>query len=273
MRMEADQAACQALEDACRVAFAYGRLHLVSVHFSSGRGPQKPARDVRAAVALVRSRNLQDVDENPRLIEEGLKWCNTLLVETEIVEAIEVAFPCLTIEYSNLTTPPVVGAPWKATTVGHAVDCEERRKVWAFVEDLSAAIRLAEEGGASHGLTEAAQDLINQLIARTPELPADRCVLDPGGKGVKVLPKGTTRGLWAHTGDMYLYQPDTQIAGELNDFELPPGEELLGTSVKDARPVCATWAKTNTCKLGKRCPWRHCKPKKGDAVREPIFHS
>jgi hypothetical protein len=266
--------AMEALADACREAFSYGRIHLVSVHFASGMGPRKQAANIRAAVADVRARGLQEEGNNPELIEEGLKWCDILSYEIGIVEALEKAFPSLTVDFSHLTTPPVAGAPWKGTTVGHAVDCDERRKVWKTIEELMTAIKIAENGGASTGLTESGHELLNTLIARTPELPADRCVLDPEGKGVRVLPEGRQRGLWRHTGEAYLYAPDkANSATEVNDFELPPGENLVGTSVAPARPVCASYAKQGNCKLGKRCPWRHCKPIKGDAIREPIYFS
>lgn len=272
LRQEANEAAQQALEDACRFAFAKGRIHLVSVHFASGPGPQREALNVENAVAQVRNRHLENDGDNAELIIEGLKWCNTLHMETDIVVAMEKAFPLLKLDFKSLTKAPVAGAPWAGTTVGHAVDCDKRREVWSQVEELSAAIKVAHEGGASHSLVEVANTLMSELIARTPELPADRCVLDPAGRGVKLLPRGRQRALWHHTGDSYLYKPDEekQGAGELNDFDLPPHEQLRDTSVDACRPVCSTYATTKTCKLGKRCPWRHVKPVKGDSIREPI---
>ena len=38
-----------------------------------------------------------------------------------------------------------------------------------------------------------AEELLKALVARTHELPADRCVLDPDGSGVKLLPRGQHR--------------------------------------------------------------------------------
>jgi hypothetical protein len=272
-RMEANDKANAELKRACEKAFAMGRIHLVSVHFASGPGPQQEADDIDNAVANVKARGLQDEGDNARLIEEGEKWVKTLRMETYIVEAIEKAWPSLTIDFNDGTQPPIPGAPWMATTVGHALQCDKRRAAWSEIEDLSQAIKISSNGGASHGLTEIAREVLADLIARTPELPADRCVLDPDGKGVKLLPKGRQRALWYHTGDSYMYQPDKEKAGELNNFDLPPTEELANTSVKNARPICATYAKARNCKLGKRCPWRHAVPMEGDVVREPIMFS
>jgi len=271
LRMEADEKATEDLEYACKMAFAKGRHHLVSVHFSTGPGPQQEAIAVERAVAIVRARGLQDTGNNAYLIEEGLAWANTLHMETQIVEAIDKAFPILTVDFKNLTKAPVPGAPWAATTVGHAMTCDKRREVWQAIEELAQSIKTCTEGGASEGLVDQGNELLAELIARTPELPQDRCVLDPAGKGVKLLPKGRQRALWYHTGDAYLYDPETETAGKLNDFELPPRDMLRDTSVKSARPVCSVFAKTKNCSLGKRCPWRHCKPVKGDTVREPIM--
>jgi hypothetical protein len=362
LKMEADDSVSKELEKACVTAFAKGRIHLVSVHFTTGYGPRKEARAIEEAIMTVKARGLENIEmatfeigekkvmkaknelyleesqrepakfmvyykfgyftlgglpggegekfmldndgylqktdstymmldedsgvvtageapeilvtkhkDNARLIEEGRKWAITLYSEIAIVEAIDEAEPCLNVDYHHLTRPPVAGTPWASTTVGHAMACDERRKVWEKIEDLRDSVKNAERGGASHGLVEVAQELLAELVARTPELPADRCVLDPEGHGVKLLPKGRQRALWVHTGDSYMYEPDKVKASELNNFDLPPKEELQGTSVDPFRPVCAHYAATGKCKLGKRCPWRHTTPQPGDTVREPIM--
>lgn len=285
-RMRMDAAANQALADACRDAFAYGRIHMVSVHFSSGPGPQEEAIAIETAVALVRSRGLHELmverpgnpdgpQNNPKLIEEGLKWAKTLHNETFIVEAMEKAFPFLSVDYHSLANSPVPGAPWKGTTLGEQMNCEKKREIWTQVEELGQAIKIATTPGeiASSGLVSEGNRLMKDLIARTPDLPSDRVVLDPEGRGIKLLPKGRQRALWQHTGDSYLFEPERAVGKELNDFELPPLEELRDTSCADARPCCATFASGKPCKLGKRCPWRHKMPLPGDSVREPVFHS
>jgi len=271
-RRKADAAAGKALEDACRAAFAQGRASLVSVHWATGFGPRKEAAAVRHAVMVVRARGLEEEEENARLIEEGENWCDNLEREINLIEAMEMAFPSLTVDFRNLTKPPLPGAPWAGTTVGHTIDCDKRREVWGQIEELNQAIKIATDGGVSDGMLGQGRQLLHELVARTPELPADRCVLDPGGKGVKVLPKGTQRALWYHTGDSYLYEPETERkdGNELNNFELTPNDNLVDTSVDPCRPVCATFAKTKNCKLGKRCPWRHSQPVEGDIIREPI---
>lgn len=270
-RMRANEAACKALADACRAAFAYGRVGLVSVEFRYGRGPVKEANDLEDAIAVVKARSLHEDGENPRLIEEGEAWIKTLRMESLIVEAMMTASPCLTIDFKTLAPAPIPGAPWAGTVVGHAVHCDKRREVWSQIEDLSVAIKTSKDGGISSGLLDLAQDLLNGLIARTPELPADRVVLDPGGHGVKLLPKGKQRGQWVHTGDAYLYDTASQKAGEINNFDLPPDEQLRNTSVDPGRPVCASYAQTGKCKAGKRCPWRHATPVEGDVIRESII--
>jgi hypothetical protein len=271
LRMEANDAAIQALQDACKNAFRCGRIHLVSMHFSTGPGPQQEAVDVERAVADVRAKGLQNEGDNARLIEEGVAWTTLLHNETRIVSACQRAFPLLEVDYQNLSRSPVPGAPWAGTVIGHQIDNEKRRDIWRQVEELTQAIKMSSTGGASQGLIDEANKLIANVIARTPELPADRCILDPEGHGVKLLPKGRQRAIWQHTGEAYLYDPDSNEAGaELNNFDLPPKQELRNTSVDAARPVCATFAKGQKCHLGKRCPWRHTKPVAGDSVREPV---
>jgi len=272
-KIQADEAACQFLEEATLTAFALGRASLVSVHWATGYGPQRESATIREAVAGVRARGLQDSGDNARLIEEGEHWCNNLYMETSIVESMEEAFPLLTVDFKSFNKAPIPGAPWAGTTVGHAISCDKHRELWGHIEVLQQALKIAVDGGVSAGLIDQGKELVQKLIARTPELPADRCVLDPAGKGVKLLPRGKQRALWYHTGDTYLYEPDKEgkKGAELNNFELTPDEHLVNTSVDPCRPVCATFAKTKNCKLGKRCPWRHSKPLEGDVIREPIL--
>jgi hypothetical protein len=269
MRRLANMRACEALEEACRNAFKFGRSHLVSVHFSQGYGPTAEAAAIKQAISEVRSRGLKDVGNNAELLEQGETFCQTLEMETMLVETMEEAFPVLEIDWRSISQPPVPGKPWKATTVGLADLAGKRNEAWKKVEDVNVAIKTAREGGASHGLVEEAQRLVQNMIARTTELPADRCVLDPDGQGVRLLPKGKQRAVWVHTGETYMYDSQTHEAGELEDFELPPTEELGDVTVDHAKPVCAHF-QAGKCKLGRRCPWRHCKPLAGDTIREPI---
>jgi hypothetical protein len=226
LRRLENAAACEELENACKSAFAYGRTGLVSVHFSLGYGPVKEARALEEAISLIYDRHLQDVGRNRQLLQEGDAFVKTFNSETLLVNAMEKAFPILEVDWKSLAAPPVPGKPWKATTIGNVALQAQRNEAWKTMEDLKSSIRTAQAGGASTGLCEEGKKLVANLIARTPELPADRCVLDPEGHGVKLLPQGTQRGMWNHTGEMYLYNPETQEAGELENFELPPGEEL-----------------------------------------------
>mmetsp|Transcript_40207 Transcript_40207/g.63840 ORF Transcript_40207/g.63840 Transcript_40207/m.63840 type:complete len:740 (+) Transcript_40207:74-2293(+) len=271
LRRLANAAACESLESACQAAFRFGRSHLVNVHFSQGYGPVEEARALEQAISVVYDRHLQDVGRNRQLLEDGDIFIKTFKNETMLVNSMEKAFPILEIDWRSLAAAPVPGKPWKGTTVGNMALCSQRNAAWKIIEDLTTDIKTAREGHASHGLVSEAQKLVADLVARTPELPADRCVLDPEGHGVKLLPQGKQRALWIHTGETYMYDSSTQEAGELEDFDLAAGEELGGVSVDPCRPVCACWAKAGNCKLGRRCPWRHCKPVAGDSIREPIM--
>merc|ERR1719436_876769 len=106
-----------------------------------------------------------------------------------------------------------------------------------MVEELREALKVAKEEGANLSLIENTAQLYHQLVAQKRELPAECCVLDPEGEGIKLLPMGTKRAVWT-TGEVYTYNVDTGAAGEVGD-PLPPAEQLASVSVDDARPICA----------------------------------
>eukprot|EP00438_Fugacium_kawagutii_P022773 Skav228478 [mRNA] locus=scaffold1092:12191:19188:- [translate_table: standard] len=139
-----------------------------------------------------------------------------------------------------------------------------RKAGWKHIEDLRAAVQAAKSQDISESHMHQAEELLAALVARTHELPADRCVLDPDGEGVKLLPKGHNRAVWPITG-AEISTPSSTFTREMGDMSVP--KDILGdAAIDDARPVTveAEWAKSSTCKAGRDCPWRHCKPQVGN---------
>jgi hypothetical protein len=262
-----DAEACKMLEDRWTAASFRGFRHLVRY---AGQPELTEAEPLRNAITWIRSRGLQNQTRNAEIIRTGEKWLATLEAEAELQTVTEAARPDLRwTAQTRLTQGPVEGKPWIATTLGKVTDGQIRKEGWKHIEDLREAIQVASNRDVSDVILTQAQNLLTELIARTPELPADRCVLDPEGDGIKLLPKGQQRAIWSLTGDVYCYDVESAKAGELD--EAPPRELLGEVGVDDARPVCAEWAKTLTCKAGRNCPWRHVRPKPGDSIRECIL--
>jgi len=268
--VEAERTAAEAtiaLHAASEACHRVGRSNLVS-----GREPLGPVRaeaGIRAAIAKVREQQLQMSGRNLELIEEGEQWLRTLEVERELLQMVEAARPDLET-VGQRVKPLSNGAPWTSTRVGQTAGEAMKVSTWHRVEMLTESLKRAKEVGAGDALVKDASTLLAGIVARVKDLPADRCVLDPGGEGVKLLPQGTQRAVYLTTGDPYLYRPDAGTADDAGDLGLPR-EELGDVSVDEARAVCAEFAQKSTCRAGKRCPWRHCKPKPGDSVRECII--
>jgi len=263
-----DNEACAALEDAWTAAILRGSRHLV--RFAGQDEPPEAAR-LRHATALVRSRGLEGKGKNMEYIQNAEKWLGVLDAEYLLVNATEEARPDLrwTAQTRN-TQAPVKTVPWHATTMGRIAEGEVRKEGWKHIEELRSAIQEASQHDISEVILYQARQLLTELIARTPELPADRCVLDPEGEGIKLLPKGQHRAVWTLSGDAYNYDSTVHIAGNLGE-DSPPKELLGDVNTDESRPVCAEWAKSQTCRAGRNCPWRHVRPKAGDSIRECII--
>lgn len=262
-----DNEACQKLQDAFASCELRGLRHVVT---NTSLWPLEEELPLRQAMALVRGRRLQDMRNNMELLKKGETWLRVVEGEYDLMKAVEDSRPeLLRAGMTKYTSPPLPGIPWHSTTMGKLTEGEIRKTSWRQIEVLSNAIQVAKDTGASHLLLKDATDLLQALVARTPELPADRCVLDPEGEGVKLLPMGQQRAVWPVTGDVYMYDAESGNAGDIDST--PPREKLGRVDVDDARPVCAEWAKHSTCKAGRRCPWRHTKPQAGDSIRECII--
>eukprot|EP00418_Pyrodinium_bahamense_P082561 CAMPEP_0179064518 /NCGR_PEP_ID=MMETSP0796-20121207/27989_1 /TAXON_ID=73915 /ORGANISM="Pyrodinium bahamense, Strain pbaha01" /LENGTH=393 /DNA_ID=CAMNT_0020761467 /DNA_START=956 /DNA_END=2138 /DNA_ORIENTATION=+ len=233
----ADRAACAALGTAVRAAEQHGPNNTGAVPGSSALREEVP---LRRAIAAVRERGLQDSGRNAELISRGERWLGTLEAERSLLAATEAARPLLQVVGQRMTMPPLPGAPWQATAACRREEGEIQRAAWQKVELLGKALQAARAEGASDVLLRQAAELLAQLVARTPELPADRCVLDPEGDGLRLLPMGMQRAVWLQTGDPYLFSPESKSVGELGE-SLPPREQLGGVSVDDSRPVCAEY--------------------------------
>lgn len=249
---------------------------------------------LQKAIAKIGERGLQKRGKNPAFLLRGDQWLRSIHAERNLLRVAAEAKPL----YGNLseqeTRPPAEGhlphfisyfspseatrkgpqregRPWLATSIGKAAEDQAQRSKFDKVEELGEALKVAKAEGANKHWVEKTELLYSTLIAQVHELPSERCVLDPEGDGVKLLPVGTNRAVWV-TGEVYTFNAETGEADELGEPP-PPSEHLGAVSVDDARPVCAEFAKTGTCKYmhDRRCPWRHVKPKKGDTLRECIF--
>ncbi|CAJ1372937.1 unnamed protein product [Effrenium voratum] len=264
-----DNEAFAALEDAWDIATLKGMRHLVN----TARDPDPfQAKLLRDAISIARARGLQARSHVAGLLQKGERWLNTLEAEKELLQAIEDARPDLRwVAQTRLTQPPILGKPWHATTLSKVAEGEVRKTGWKHIEDLRAAVQVAKSQDISESHMNEAERLLASLVARTHELPADRCVLDPDGEGVKLLPKGQHRAVWHITGDSYTFNEGANMGGDMGVDVLPPKDLLGDANIDDARPVCAEWAKRSTCKAGRECPWRHCRPQAGDSIRECIL--
>jgi len=231
--------------------------------------PPREEAPLREAIDRVRLRGLQDHDNNAQLIKSGERWLRTLEVERYLANSVESCQPVLRnlYEKAQWTGPAVAGTPWQCTNYGREMEGTYRTSAWKRTEELAEAIKAAKVEKASDQLLLEASKLLAQLVARTKELPSDRCVLDPEGEGIRLLPMGKQRAVWKYTGDVYMYEQQAEQGGNLGDAP-PPRAELGTVSVDEARPVCAEFADKGRCRHGKRCPWRHCVPKPGDTIKE-----
>lgn len=264
-----DKEAVAALGDAWDLATLKGMRHLIDAH---GDPDPLQAKLLRDAIRIARARGLQARNPVADLLEKGERWLSTLEAEKELLKAVEEARPDLRwASQVRLTQPPVLGKPWHATTQSKAAEAQVRRTGWTHIEGLRAAVQAARGRDISESHMNEAEVLLQALVARTHELPADRCVLDPDGFGVKLLPRGQHRAVWPVTGDSYTFNEGAKFGGEMGVDVSAPKELLGDAATEDARPVCAEWAKKSTCKAGRDCPWRHCKPQVGDSIRECIL--
>lgn len=145
---------------------------------------------------------------------------------------------------------------------------------WDVVERLRAQLEEAQEAKASDAQRMKSAKVLEELVAKAPQLPVDKCVLDPRGEGIKLLPPDQTATFDRYTGEQAI-QVKKETVGSVAEAEgsrhISQMLDRLGdVNVDEARPVCAQFAKKGHCKVGRRCPWRHCVPKVGDTVRDSI---
>lgn len=260
-----DERARAALKSAVAAAYRRGCYGFVAFH-----GCAPPVEEAPLIHAMREAQNwgVHDIGDSVDLMEKGEAWLRTLNAERALVKAASEAAPGLTAMQNkiNVKNHPV---PWLSTQWGQRVEGDIKDEGWSAIEDLGEALRYAAEAGADVHLIKKKSNLLAELVARTRELPQDRCVLDPDGVGLKLLPKGHMRALKGETGDPYIYNKDTRISSDVE--EPPPRDVLFDVDPDPARPVCADFASGKPCRGGRRCPWRHQKPQAGDAVRECIL--
>eukprot|EP00933_Yihiella_yeosuensis_P051202 TRINITY_DN49072_c0_g1_i1.p1 TRINITY_DN49072_c0_g1~~TRINITY_DN49072_c0_g1_i1.p1 ORF type:complete len:727 (+),score=81.12 TRINITY_DN49072_c0_g1_i1:43-2223(+) len=264
---QADLRAAATLKEAWLDAMRYGMRHVVT---HTGMWPLPEIEPLKQAISAARYRGIEDNLEVAANIEAGERWMCVMEAEYALVKATEESKPELfRVGMRKMTESPNPGMPWQATTLGRLTESEDRKASWTQLERLAAALQAAKGTGASERLVRDAKNLYSELVARTRDLPSDRCVLDPEGEGIKLLPMGHQRAVWTTSGEAYMYNARNCEAGELD--EMPPREMLGDVAVDDARPVCAEYAKYSRCKAGRQCPWRHCKPQAGDQIKECLI--
>lgn len=277
VRRQHEKSLNEALELAVQSAYNKGANHIISC----STAPEPVQRQaIEEAIQNIEREHLDrcgdHVEKNCELIKKGRAWCRMIDAERALAVVVEKARPNMeTAGLVRHTKKPEIGGisakgPWHTTLKGQESEGAVKTAIWANVENLTAAIKESEAQGASPHLIKDAGDLLSGIIARTRELPADRCVLDPTGQGLRLLPPGRHRAIQPSTGDAYVYQ-----RGSLQgDDALKPWEqpiyELGNISVDDCRPVCSIFVDKGYCQLDRRCPWRHCQPRKGDTIREPV---
>eukprot|EP00746_Dinoflagellata_sp_MGD_P163048 gnl/MRDRNA2_/MRDRNA2_90896_c0_seq1.p1 gnl/MRDRNA2_/MRDRNA2_90896_c0~~gnl/MRDRNA2_/MRDRNA2_90896_c0_seq1.p1 ORF type:complete len:748 (+),score=106.79 gnl/MRDRNA2_/MRDRNA2_90896_c0_seq1:50-2245(+) len=139
----------------------------------------------------------------------------------------------------------------------------EQTQAWQRLDTLRLAAVDAQEAGANPVLLDRAQHRVAEFVGRTVELPEERCVLDPDGKGLRMLQPGVQRATDPYSGEAYCWNVSSYSACYM-------AREGLGEVDTDAaRPLCAAFVAGN-CSLGQRCAWRHAKQQPGDRLREPI---
>jgi len=261
----ADNAASTALAAAVSAAYNRGFSGFCAY---DGCPPPAEEEPLAQALAVVRERGLENEGGNAVLVERSDSWLRVLRSERMLMKVAAETRPALAI-VGKRGTMMRSGEPWLTTLQGQRFEGDLQETSWAKVERLTVAIKEAKAAGAQDGLVKKEARFLAELVARVPELPADRCVLDPEGEGLKLLPKGHQRAIQTKFGDPYTYQTENR---EASDFDVvPPRQELGDVAVDASRPCCAEWVKSRTCKGGRRCPWRHEMPRAGDVVRECIL--
>merc|ERR1719253_260791 len=205
----------EAAYDAC---LRVGHNNLISL--KDPVGPVRCEQNIRSAMEMVYLQQLHFEGRNLELIEFGEKWLRTLEGERDLMQMYMATKPELEVVRERVQ-PASNGKPWMSTGVGRLVDEQRKAQTWNLCEQLRESIRRANEVHAGEALVREANTLLAQIIARMKDLPADRCVLDPGGEGVKLLPQGTQRALYLTTGDPYLYRPDLGEADDAGEMNLP----------------------------------------------------
>lgn len=266
-----DRAAIKELGDSVLAA-----EYMVPVQRANIVQPRAPAPKeetaLRTAVQVIEERKLTMRGKVPDFLRRADAWIRAVDAERYLLieeERLRPLYGHMNDKGYHSEVAPVIGLPWKVTLHGINEENEKRRAKFDEVEKLGEAIKGAAAAGANENMLAQVSELYRHLVAQIHELPSERCVLDPEGEGIKLLPLGTNRAVWV-TGEVYCFKPETGEADELGEPP-PPAETLGDVSVDDARPVCAEFAEKGTCKQGRRCPWRHAKPKPGDIIRECIF--
>jgi len=260
----ADHAATEKLKDAVDAIHGLNGARL-GIGKEGEDLPQYEA--LEDALSEVRKRNLEGKPKMVPLVRQGDRWLHVRRVERALDKACNRAEKDLPHAGKQLTLPASLGGHGFASQDGQDNEEYLRQRVWDRIEALRDALRSARAEGAADLILARGDKLVEMLLARTVELPAECCVLDPDGNGVKILPNGRKRATWDFTGDPYTYMESGQADALGDDM---PTEDLDAAPVDPARPICAAFLK-GRCHMGSECAWRHGRYIPGDTVREPVL--
>jgi len=257
-----DRQACEGLRAAVDAAYQRGFRGLCSY---DGAPPPAEEEALLEAMATVRVRGLESKSGNGQLLVRGERWLRTLRAERHLMRVAADLRPIV----ADLGVHGL-GGIGGTTLIEQKAQAGLMSLAWAKVENLTVAIKEAKLAGAQESLVSKEEALLAEAVARVPELPNDRVILDPEGEGLKLLPRGHKRAVDKASGSVYYYNSQTGEAGNVGD-DPPPREELGDVDIAASRPCCAEWVRSRTCKGGRRCPWRHEMPRPGDPIRECIL--
>lgn len=203
---------------------------------------------LRAALTTARERGLDQRRAYVRLVESGDAWMRTFDSERILARAAQASTPDLKLAPSLWPSP----IPAQNCSKGMV-----RVEIWRRIEDLTVALNAAKANSADRWQVEWCTKLLADLVAAMPELPSDRCVPDPSGKGLRLLAKGEQRAVFGRTGDNYMYHVESGDAGRMGCMFSASAENLGNVSSSSLSTMCAAWHASGSCSAGSKCPFQH----------------
>lgn len=204
-----------------------------------------------------------DPDDGGGLIAQGRKQLAILAQERQL-NAITKATDRDVVAQAADYRPAEIARPGGKNVTEIEQARAQQDEAWQRLDTLRLAAFDAQTVGANPVLVDRADARVAQFVGRTVELPQERVVLDPEGKGLKLLQPGMQRATDRYSGESYAWDVSSYSACYVV-------RDRLGEVDTDAaQPLCASFVKNGHCSLGQRCAWRHASQQPGDRIREPI---